>query len=638
MHNFALHFSLRRGKIRTVRANYAASKSRAGLRGWLILALSLLISTALHGQQISNIVTDNIPTNLRIAGPGYFIVQDTLTGTCFATRFGEFSVDVNGYVVTQDGFRLQGLTRNPANTSAFITGSLDLETLGMTANGYVNSYVFQNDGKIILTYSDGVPICAGQVLLQNFPVASLKPFLNGNYLVPTNALPLPNGIPPGTCGVGTVQPGQMEIPVPRLSLTRAQPPAPGFTQGVLTGTGIPTDLAIEGAGYFVVRDTNSGALFATRAGACYVDGSGYLVNYAGLRLQGYNTSDLTRIGDLQIPSDGSGFGDPAFQIYFIVNMNGAITVGLADGTTFSAGQVLLMNCAHPEVLTETNFALFPVSTNAGPWTDFTPPATVGLGWVIPGTVEASQFDADIFAVRQRLNFFEQGSILATTNPTDLAINGEGFFTVRDPVNNVYYATRHGTFLLSGSWLVDTNGYRVQGFTDPGLTTLGDIQIDAQYAPSGTASNATLQQFTIEENGDVIALLSDGTQFTRASVTIQNYKNLQALVPLPGLLYSNVAAAQPLYDTSALANPVISGIIAGNLEQPYILMPIPVPATNGFHIVVEQFAFDGCLESSRDLVHWTKLAFLPGSAMWEGEYYDTNDLSAPARFYRVRQGE
>lgn len=623
---------LARGKIKAAGVNIAAPKSRSHFAGWIILALFLFISLAAQGQSPASsiVITDSIPTSLQIAGPGYFMVQDTVSGDVFATRFGDFSADINGYLVTQDGFRLQGLLSGSTNI-----GSLNVESGGSPADGYIMNFSIHSDGKIIANYEDGAPVCAGQILLQNFTGAPLQPFIDGNYLIPTNAVLLPNPVPPGTSGLGTLQIGQIEFPLGNLALSRAQSPAPGLTQGVLSETEIPTDLAIEGSGYFVVRDTNSSALYATRAGTCYVDADGYLVNYAGMRLQGYNTTGLTN-GDLQIPADGTDVGDPAFEVGYDLSLNGALTAYLVDGTTFNAGQVLLVNCANPESLVKTNFALYPLSTNAEPWTGLTSPGTAGVGWVIPGCVEASQCDSSILNVRQKLNFFEQGSIFVNTNHTDVSINGEGFFTVRDPVNNVEYATRHGAFSLDGSWLVDTNGYRVQGFTDPSLTTLGDIQVDAQYAPTGTAPNATLQYFTIGEDGKIHAELSDGTQFVRAKVTIQNYKNLQALVPLPGLLYSNLAAAQPLYDASVLANFTITTIVAGSLEQPFVLMPLPVPITNSVHIVVEQFASDGCLESSSDLVHWTKLIPLLGSTTWEAEFYDTNNFTAAAKYYRVRQ--
>lgn len=62
-----------------------------------------------------------------------------------------------------------------------------------------------------------------------------------------------------------------------------------FTQGGLRSSGIPTDLAINGDGFFIVRNTQadeSDSLFYTRGGQFTMDGDGYLVTPDGFRLQG----------------------------------------------------------------------------------------------------------------------------------------------------------------------------------------------------------------------------------------------------------------------------------------------------------------------------------------------------------------
>ena len=74
-------------------------------------------------------------------------------------------------------------------------------------------------------------------------------------------------------------------------------------QGVPTGTSSPTDLAINGQGFFVVSDTN-GNPHLTRAGSFVPDASGYLVNSAGFRLMGVqaagaaNSTSTTGFGGL----------------------------------------------------------------------------------------------------------------------------------------------------------------------------------------------------------------------------------------------------------------------------------------------------------------------------------------------------
>jgi flagellar hook protein FlgE len=63
-----------------------------------------------------------------------------------------------------------------------------------------------------------------------------------------------------------------------------------FTQGNIESTGRPTDLAIEGNGFFVVA-TGDGDLF-TRAGNFRLDSNGKLVTNQGLPVQGFALNDL----------------------------------------------------------------------------------------------------------------------------------------------------------------------------------------------------------------------------------------------------------------------------------------------------------------------------------------------------------
>lgn len=69
-----------------------------------------------------------------------------------------------------------------------------------------------------------------------------------------------------------------------------------FKQGNLETTGNPLDLAIDGEGFFEVKDVAPGALINTggqsvytRAGAFTLDNKGFIVNSRGQRLQGFGT-------------------------------------------------------------------------------------------------------------------------------------------------------------------------------------------------------------------------------------------------------------------------------------------------------------------------------------------------------------
>jgi flagellar hook protein FlgE len=67
-----------------------------------------------------------------------------------------------------------------------------------------------------------------------------------------------------------------------------------FTQGAFESTGNPTDMAIAGAGFFMVKNPKTtGGVNYTRDGQFMVDKDGYLVNPQGLRAQGWKIDEIT---------------------------------------------------------------------------------------------------------------------------------------------------------------------------------------------------------------------------------------------------------------------------------------------------------------------------------------------------------
>jgi len=93
--------------------------------------------------------------------------------------------------------------------------------------------------------------------------------------------------------------------------------------------------------------------------------------------------------------------------------------------------------------------------------------------------------------------FTQGVIQSTNNPSDLAIQGEGFFVVKDGTDQLY--TRAGAFTLdaAGTLVDNVTGYRLQG-------ARGDIVISPGSMIPGSAS--TTETF----GGNLDASKADGT--------------------------------------------------------------------------------------------------------------------------------
>jgi flagellar hook protein FlgE len=106
------------------------------------------------------------------------------------------------------------------------------------------------------------------------------------------------------------------------------------TQGNLQSTGVNTDLAIQGEGFFIMQ--NGEQSFYTRAGAFGLDENGTMVNPAnGMRLQGWQAETVggvqivrtsTDPGDLVIPV---GSKDPAKfteNVFFASNLDKRATI------------------------------------------------------------------------------------------------------------------------------------------------------------------------------------------------------------------------------------------------------------------------------------------------------------------------
>ena len=84
-----------------------------------------------------------------------------------------------------------------------------------------------------------------------------------------------------------------------------------FTQGNITPTENPMDLAINGAGFFQITDQASPPIYS-RNGQFKVDREGYIVNNGGMKLMGYqaNTAGVVEAGGRPVALQVSGDGAP----------------------------------------------------------------------------------------------------------------------------------------------------------------------------------------------------------------------------------------------------------------------------------------------------------------------------------------
>jgi flagellar hook protein FlgE len=174
--------------------------------------------------------------------------------------------------------------------------------------------------------------------------------------------------------------------------------------------------------------------------------------------------------------------------------------------------------------------------------------------------------------------FSQGSLASTGKTTDLGISGNGFFRVRDVQNSREFVTRSGDFRVDDQgYLVTQQGFRVQGLADGAIdyaatdvagvltytptttnaATVGDIQLTVALtvgsgltnSTGGSFTNAqveagapTLRSFSIDQYGNAVAFMSDGSSFTKGKVLLQDFRDASGLTKEGSNLFSGFESA------------------------------------------------------------------------------------------------
>lgn len=159
----------------------------------------------------------------------------------------------------------------------------------------------------------------------------------------------------------------------------------------------------------------------------------------------------------------------------------------------------------------------------------------------------------------------QGSLQTTGRDTDLAIDGDGFFTVLVGPNQKGY-TRDGSFSLDmDGHLVTAEGYKVLGEND------APIKIPKDMVVNGVTKKVV--SFNIAQDGSISYLLDDGTKMpekdaqgnivagTQQTLQISVFQNDEGLEQLGGNIYGETAnSGQPI------ANPVFGKVTQGAIEM------------------------------------------------------------------------
>jgi flagellar hook protein FlgE len=246
-----------------------------------------------------------------------------------------------------------------------------------------------------------------------------------------------------------------------------------FSQGAIKQTGVRTDLTVTGNGFFLVKNTATSEVLATRAGDFFEDVNGFLVTNDGYRVQGlnkqapgYTDAEKTVIGDLQLDV-------------------GKYMADVTDATV-----------SETSIFTKTGHGF-----------------TTGQQVKFTGTVPTASPAITVNTV-----------MYVSTDSNDAANK----FTLHNTASDA----------AAGTNVIEFNA------------TTGEFDL---------TGGASISSFNVRSDGKINMLLTDGTQYTRGQVMLQNFQNPQALLKQGSNLYSNLISAGPLSEAE--------GTVASNSKAP-----------------------------------------------------------------------
>lgn len=202
----------------------------------------------------ATLTSTGLPTDFGISGAGFFRVRDVSGGKDYVTRAGDFRVDDQGFLVTQQGMRVQGLGGGIGQMDASVVngqlvysmtsttppttvGDVKVDTgidiadgtlTNNTGGAYtdaeveanapkVQGYGINSQGDIVLQLSNGDSLTRSRLLLQNFNDPNALTREAGNLFsgmqtaspVGGYALSAANNTP-GNGGNGSIEQGRLE--------------------------------------------------------------------------------------------------------------------------------------------------------------------------------------------------------------------------------------------------------------------------------------------------------------------------------------------------------------------------------------------------------------------------------------------
>ncbi len=141
--------------------------------------------------------------------------------------------------------------------------------------------------------------------------------------------------------------------------------------------------------------------------------------------------------------------------------------------------------------------------------------------------------------------FQQGTLEFTNRSLDMAIDGNGFFTVQSPDGSRFY-TRAGNFKIDSAGFITTQGdMKVLGFPANGSGALDQININNVSQESASTSRVTIRG-NLDRTSDIGTPPPDQT-FTPATLPAGAVSRA-GQAPYSTTTYDDLAATDPAYST------------------------------------------------------------------------------------------
>jgi flagellar hook protein FlgE len=298
-----------------------------------------------------------------------------------------------------------------------------------------------------------------------------------------------------------------------------------FSQGTIQTSSGAMDAAIQGAGFFIVKDSNNRQLY-TRAGNLQVSGSGNLLTATGERVQGWRevngiVDPNTAVGDIVISIGSLQAPVATTQMTIDGNLNASGVVGQPSGSFSTPIEVVdSLGVSHVVSITFTKTAANTWGYQASIAGADVTAGTVGTPYNIPGTSGSITFNA-------------QGVMTAPAPPPPA---GNGVVTV------AIAGLRNGAADMSVAW----NLYN--GVT-PRFTQFAQPSAVSANSQNGTFP-AQLTQVGLSDGGQIMAQFSNGRQQLVAQLALAFIRNPDSLVSVGNNnLQAGVETALPAIGTA-----------------------------------------------------------------------------------------